>query len=1092
MGKDLLANFWDEIEEIDGFTDTDTMDEYAGSLHYEAARALACCINENGCVNFPWMTRTSGLSTKELQDGLKGAIFQDPKGYDLHHSDEEDWLLRVQYINGNNEEKLSTAKRMNRKYKGRFAGNIHALKKARPQRIHIDEIGISIGSSWIPDYYYAQFAKEILGIKETPEVIHSAELGRWKINASDDAKKTFNNCRSFGCCYMVKGEEKCLTMLQILERTLNGITIRISEQIDSPKRKSGKAYVILKNETIAAQEKQELLEETFKKWVKSNPSRVKRLEEAFYDTFACLVPGRYDGSFLTLPGLNPEFVPYSHQRNAVARIILEKDVLLCHAVGTGKTSILIMGIHERYRMGLSGKNLVVVPNNVLEAFERTHHFLYPDDRILVIKPEDFTPADRQAVLERIRDKDYVAVYMAFSSFDLIKMSRQYYLDLKTEEIRSLRARAAVTADNWEQKRILSEINRLSKDYEKAAEELPADTCLPFEELGITTLTVDEVHFYKNVTLHTSADDIVGMHAQGSRKSNSLMEKAQYVRSNGGSLLFSTGTPLTNSISDLFVLQMFLQPEQLKLLHLRHFDEWLGTFADRKPCFEVDLDSRNYRIMTRFSRFHNLPELKTLFSEVCDFYNGDEISGLPLCEDYIDTVVSKSAEQEELMTDLGIRLEMVRAGLVDPHEDNYLKIVVDGHTLALDPRLLDKRSMHDPRQTKVFACAKNVYKWWHDYPGTAQLVFCDLGTPKKDFNIYDELKEHLIRMGIPPHQIAFVHSAATNAERRKLFKAVNKANIRVLIGSTSKLGTGVNVQENLIAIHHLDVPWRPSDISQREGRLIRQGNNNKKVFRFRYITSGTFDSYSWQILENKQRFIGQFMAGELADRDTRDIDDTLLSYAEIKALCVGDPLLKTRIETGNELEIMKIHSRQRERELRNIEIIVNSYPNKTKQLAARRDRLLADQKYFEENRESLTKQERSAFGEELLYELSSSTEYPSERIFDTLHGFRVLLPAGMSPEKPKVILSGVSGNRYDVNMQDAKESGCIQRIEYILLHLQERVHAAEKEIAKAEKELTQAKKDLEQGNPYKTRAVRLNKELLDIDFELKRRAEEIIA
>lgn len=1092
MSTDLLGNFFGEIEEIDGFTDIDPMDECTGSLHREAARALACCVNENGCVNFPWMTRTSGLSTKELQDGLKGAVFQDPEGYDLHHSEEEDWLLRVQYINGNNEEKLSAAKRMNRKYKGRFAGNILALKNAKPPKIHIDEIGISIGSSWIPDYYYAQFAKELLGIKETPEIIHSAVLGKWKINVSDEAKKTFNNCHAYGYSYMVKGEDKCLTMLQILERTLNGITIRISEQIDSPKRKSGKAYVILKNETIAAQEKQELLEETFKKWVKSNPSRVKRLEEAFYDTFACIVPGRYDGSFLTLPGLNPEFVPYSHQRNAVARIILEKDVLLCHAVGTGKTSILIMGIHERYRMGLSGKNLVIVPNNVLEAFERTHHFLYPDDKILVIKPEDFTPADRQTVLEKIREDDYTAVYMAFSSFDLIKMSRQYYLDLKAEEIRSLRARAAITPDRWEQNRLLSEIKKLNRDYEKAAQDLPADDFLPFEELGITTLAVDEAHFYKNVSLYTNADDIVGMHTQGSQKSNSLMEKAQYVRSNGGSLLFSTGTPLTNSISDLFVLQLFLQPEQLNLLHLRHFDEWLGTFASRKPCFEVDLDSRNYRIMTRFSSFHNLPELKTLFSEVCDFYSGDEISGLPICEDYINTEVSKSPEQEELMADLGIRLEMVRAGLIDPREDNYLKIVVDGHALALDPRLLDKRSMQDPGQTKVFACAKNVYKWWHDYPGTAQLVFCDLGTPKKDFNIYDELKEHLIQMGIPSHQIAFVHSASTNAERRKLFNAVNKADIRVLIGSTPKLGTGVNVQENLIAIHHLDVPWRPSDISQREGRLIRQGNHNEKVFRFRYITTGTFDSYSWQILENKQRFIGQFMSGQLADRDTRDIDDTLLSYAEIKALCVGDPLLKIRIETGNELALMKIHSRQRDRELRNIEIIVNNYPDKTRQLAARRDRLLADQKYFEENRESLTKQERLAFGEELLAELKNNKEHASERIFDTLHGFRVLLPANMRPEKPLVILSGISGNRYDVNMLDAKESGCIQRIEYMLLHLQERVQAAEKEITKTKKELAQARKDLQQGNPYKSEAARLNKKLVDIDFELKRRAEENIA
>lgn len=1090
MNSNNLNDFFGEVQEVYDISDVLADTESAGSMHHEAAKALASCVNTMGYVNLPWMADNSGLSVSELTEALEGAIYQDPEAYDQHQSEGDDWILRAQYVDGNISAKLDTAKRMNKKYCGRFDSNVLVLKEAKPEKVPFEEIGICIGSSWVPPVYYSLFAKELLGVKTAPEVIHSAELGQWKVRASDAVKKSFHNQYTYGYIYNKEGKTECITMLQMLEYTLNGSTVKVYEKVSRPDRKSGEARILLKNETIAAQEKQALLQQAFLEWVVKDPGRVKHLERIFYDALTSNVVSRYNGSFLTLPDLNPAFIPYPHQRNAVARIVLEKDVLLNHTVGSGKTNILIMGIHERYRMGLSQKNLMVVPNNVLEAFERAHRFLYPEDRILVIRPEEFKPAFRQEIMEKVRDEDYVAVYMAFSSFSMIDMSRQYSLDQKMEEIRSMRAMAASSGDKWEKWLCEIKAARLSEELEKMKKELPADKFLPFDQLGITTLVVDEAHNFKNISLKTAADGVVGMHAAGSKKCDGLMDKAQYVRSHNGSILFSTGTPLTNSISDLFVLQMFLQPEQMRLLNLGHFDEWIGTFASRQSGFEVDVDSQSYRIMTRFSSFHNLPELTRLFASVCDYYNGAVSGmGLPECDGYIDTVVPKSPEQTEYIEELVLRTEMIRAKLVQGHEDNLLKVTHDGRAAALDIRLAEADKVPDPAGTKTYACARNVYDCWKENPGSAQLVFCDLGTPKKGFNIYDELKAHLICMGIPACQIAFVHDAGTDAKRRKLFDAVNKAEIRVLIGSTSKLGTGVNVQENLVAIHHLDVPWKPSDMVQREGRMIRQGNKKKKVFRYRYITAGTFDAYSWQILENKQRFIGRFMSGALADREARDIDDAVLTYAEIKALSVGDPLLKTRIETSNQLERAKIHSRQREQELRKMENLIHESPMKLDRLRQRKKRLIQDRDHFEKNREKLTKEERFSFGEELLHALKGNYGRTDERCFDFLHGFRVLLPSGMKADKPYVRMAGENANRYEVDMWEAKEAGCVQRIEHLLLHLEDRIAASEEEISRVKKELSQAKEELAKGNAYANDVTVLNTKLLDIDQELNRRAEE---
>lgn len=1076
----------------DFFTFQDVFDVPGRSLspetgeepHADAARALACCINKSGCVDLHQMAETSGLATWELRDALKGIIFQDPNVYARCRSEDEGWILRPQYICGNIKEKLETALEMNRRYSGRFQHNVAALQSALPEKIPFEDIGISIGSQWVPASCYSQFPQEVLELNTAPEVLYSSDLGQWKVTPPNDARYAFHNIHTYGTDRM--------TALKILEHTLNAATLKCYDEVPRPELPSGFARILNKEDTLALQEKQDQLQQAFQLWLQEDSFWKKRLEEIFYNTLACYVGCRYDGSFLTLPGINPDFTPHPHQKNSVARIIVEPVVLLNHSVGSGKTNIIIIGLRERYRMGLSKKILVVVPNNVLEAFERAHRYLYPNDKILVIHPNrEFSPANRQKTLEKIRDEDYVAIYMAFSSFEMVHMSRRYKLDRKAEEIRLLQAKVATATDPWERKALESAHARMCKELLKMEETLPQDQFLPFDQLGITALAVDEVHNFKNISLKTKTDGVVGLHTAGSAKCNDLLEKVRYLRKNGGSLLFATGTPLTNSISDLFVLQTFLQPEQLELLQLNHFDKWIGSFATKQTGFEIDVDSQNFRIMTRFSRFHNLPELIALFSSVCDFYQGEEKEfGLPTCGDYIDTVVPRSQEQAAYIEDLVLRTEMIRQKLVNAHEDNLLQVTHDGRAAALDIRLASPAHTPDPRHTKIFACAKNVYKCWQDHPGTAQLVFCDLGTPKKGFNVYDTLKDHLVELGIPPEQIAFVHDAPTDAKRRKLFDAVNKAKIRVLLGSTSKLGIGVNVQERLIAIHHLDVPWKPSDMVQREGRLIRQGNTNPQVYRYRYITAGTFDAYSWQILENKQRFIGQFTSGALAERDARDIDDTVLTYSEIKALSVGDPLLKTRIDTSNQLERVQMSSRRRGSELRKMQDIVNSGPQQLQALKESKARLEQDRKRFMKQRERLTRQERTAFGEDLLEALEENVTLSAERCFDSLHGFDILLPANMTAQEPRIIISGA--NRYEVDLRDAKAPGCIQRIEHLLLHLEDRIEKVEQEEVRVKENIQLAKAELKKGNPHARQAAQLKEKLLEIDQELNRRAENMVA
>lgn len=590
-----------------------------------------------------------------------------------------------------------------------------------------------------------------------------------------------------------------------------------------------------------------------------------------------------------------------------------------------------------------------------------------------------------------------------------------------------------------------------------------------------------------MTIQGSAEGVVGLHAQGSKKCNEMMEKVHYVQDSGGRIIFATGTPLTNSLTDLFILQMYLQPETLRCCGIEYFSEWITAFGERDASFEIDVDGQNFRIKYRYSKFHNLPELMALFSDVCDFYQPPEDERLPDFKGSTDVLVEKNELQEMYIEDIARRTENIHAGLVKRKDDNLLKVTVDGRKCALDMRLIDPEFKEETEKSRIEMCAQKVFENYEQFPGTSQIVFCDSSTPKKTFNVYDELKKCLVKRGVPSEDVVFIHEGTTEKKRRKLLEDLNIGKIRIMAGSTQKLGIGVNVQKNLLAVHHLDIPWRPSDMVQREGRLIRQGNQNQEVFVYRYITEGSFDSYSWQLLESKQRFISSFLEGTLDEshRSDSDIADTVLSYAEAKALAIGNPLIRKRVETSNQLERLRISQGQRRRQLlefRRMDGTIQDDIRKREELIRRTRR---DLDFYRKHREKLPRNERLEFGEELLEALRDNISRPSERFFDWYQNFRVMLPAQMTLEHPYIILTRQEedGTSYTIQMKDAAAAGVSRKIDYALVHLPDTLHEHQEKLEALRRQLLEVRKELIDGNPYDEMVEKTAEELKEIDKKL---------
>ena len=1055
----------------DTYYENEDMLEKSSEGFMQISDAFIRCRRRYHAVDIGYIARSAGVSMQKVVETLGGtAIFQDPSSFESEFvwNIEKGWLFREQYLSGFLPDKLKLAEQMNRRFPGRFEKNIKVLQKLIDKYGNPTQMEITLGSPFIPCDIYASFIQQLLRLRCKPIVRFNAVKSIFvvTVTAKDDMTTIRRNpMYSTGR----------MSALDIIIKTMNASTIKI---YDEQQDYYGKTIRIFnKVYTYNVQEIQKKIVKAFKEYIATSSVRQNRIREAYTRRFVGFYNEPYDGSYLEFPDLNPGVELYPHQKNSIARILeSEQNVLLAHHVGAGKTHIIVIGAHELYRTGLSRKNLVVVPNNILQDFEKVHRSLYPDDKIFVVTPKMFTPAHRTEILEEIRDGDYVAVYMAYSSFAIIKMSKIYKYQQMGKEVAKLRAAAANAPTKTDSYAYQQMADRLSQKMFAFMTEYQEPEWPSFDSLGIQTLFIDEAHNFKNISIKSRSDNIVGMRAKGSARADETLEKVQYV----DRTVFSTGTPLCNSLADLYTLMTYLQPEQLRFRNIESFDMWINTFGERTSDFELDV-AHKLRAVTRFSSFHNLSELMGMFSMVCDFCF-DMHTDIPVEAVYEDVKLDILPEQAEYIRELGIRSEMVAKHKVPRTEDNYLKITTDGRKCAMDPRLSGLTG--DFSGGKVYVCADKIYEMYRRFPGKAQVVFSDLGTPKDGFNIYDTLRDRLVELGIPYEEISFVHSANNEARRLRLFKAVNEGKVRVIIGSTEKLGVGVNIQKNLIALHHLSVPWRPSDIEQREGRILRQGNECGTVYIFRYITEGTFDGYSWQKLESKQKFIASFLVGAATATSVDDIADTVLTYAEIKALAIGNPLIKKRVETANLIEHLRISSRQREGELSKLKDIIASQPERMKKQKSLIAVTLADAKLYQTTRKKIPQEERASFGEELIIALRANAEKNVARTFDTYQGFTVELPPGMQQDRPYVNVRSINGGCYYVSMDYDKPLGCAQRLDIMLDRLPERAKEQDTHLSQLRRQLKDARKDLARGNPFPDQIDELEHELQSIDKQLE--------
>lgn len=1002
-------------------------DSRAEGVHAESIPdGLILSLSNLGRVDIEYIASITGADLKTVITTLKGSIFQNPDTWEECFY--KGWETAEEYLSGNMVRKWKAAKKANETYKGYFSENIAAIEKVLPPTLSSQDIYITLGSPWVPADVIDDFIRHILKHRDNyTYTTHDPYTGSWEIAY----KSLFSTRVAASSTY---GTPR-LTALYLLEKTLNMKTICVTDEVVCNTNKSGKKRVINQTETVAALEKQKKLIEEFQKWVWKDPQRKERLEMIFENNFGCIRRRHFDGSFLTFPTMSPDVQLYPYQKDAVARILFSPNTLLAHDVGSGKTYVMIAAGMELRRMGISKKNLYVVPNNLVGQWKEIFLKLYPTAKVLCVDPKHFTPAKREDMLVNIRDKDYDGIIMAYSCFEQVGLSREYHireLEATRETIKNLLKNS---------KAVTGKLQRKAKSIDEAlykaiTEAVTLHSNVFFEDLGITRLFVDEAHNFKNVPIETQASNVLGINSGGSKKCQDMLDKVRLIQkqNNGGGVVMATGTPITNSITDAFIMQKYLQPGELALLDLQSFDSWIGMFAEKVTEFEIDVDTSSYRLATRFAKFHNLPELTTLLASIADFHQMDKTDGIPDTDGYTDALIGKTKEFADYLKGISLRADDVRNGRVSRKDDNMLKITTDGRQAALDLRLVDPRSRFT-YQSKLARCAENV---WDIYCKTTpqkstQLIFCDTSTPKKGFNIYDEMRSLLFSMGIPAEQIAFIHDADTESRRKALFRQVQTGQIRVLLGSTFKLGLGVNVQDKLIAIHHLDVPWRPADMTQREGRILRQGNENKTVKIFRYITEGSFDAYSWQLLETKQRFIVGLLSGSLEDRSGSDIENTVLNYAEVKALAVGNPLVKERVETANELSrLLTLHRKAVENHIA-MEKELLELPG----LMARQEDLIEkcdqDTAFMLQNFVVQDKEVRRQIRKTVFDAVCDNELATRETNLMTYQGFDIILPTNMSREKPYVWLQ--RQGRYYVELGDS-EVGCLIRLDNVLENLPE--------------------------------------------------------
>lgn len=1031
-----------------------------------------------GRVDIEYISAVCGQDYKAVIEALRGSIYQNPDTWDECFY--KGWETADEYLSGNMIRKLKTARSANIKYSGYFEENIAAIRKVLPTALSSEEIYVTLGSPWVPADIIDEFIYYLLdGSKndystppEDMRVRHDVLTGTWEI----PAKWRYEGVKA----HHTYGTKKC-TALKLMEDALNMKPVAVYET--RPDRVNGGTQRIYsEKETLLALDRQRKIIQEFQKWVWKDSFRRQRLEEIYNLRYGSVCQRQFDGSFLTFPGMADDVSLYPYQKDAVARILFSPNTLLAHEVGAGKTYIMIAAGMEMRRMGLSRKNMYVVPKNIQRQWRELFLRLYPQADVLCVEPSHFTPDRREETLRRIRDEDLDAVIISYSSFEMIPLSRKY----QKKELMEQQERIAASLRSTT--RSSARLRRRSEAVEAALQtlELALDDLydrIHFDELGIGALFVDEAHNFKNIKVSTRLGGIPGISAAGSKRCEDMLSKVHCVQkaNNGGGVVMATGTPISNSITDIFAMQQFLQSGELALVDLQSFDSWVGMFAEKTTEFEIDVDTSSYRMRTRLARFHNLPELTAMLASVADFHDARQPEDMPDFDGYDDVTVGRSEALEKYLRKISARADSVRAGNVSRTADNMLLITVDGRKAALDMRLVEPDASCG-RQSKVVRCADRVADlyFFSGQAQSAQLIFCDTSTPKSGFNIYDEMRQLLVERGIPKEQIAFVHDHDSPTQRETLFARVRRGEIRVLLGSTFKLGLGVNIQDRLVALHHLDVPWRPSDMVQREGRILRAGNTSERIFIFRYITEGSFDAYSWQLLESKQRFISQLLSGTLSQRSGSDVDDTTLNYAEVKALAIGNPLIKLRVEVANELSktltLQQKLNEERQIMSRELAQLPGSIEIQQETVQYCRE----DTEYLEACRRDYTEDERRIIRTQLQEGLKDNERKSTETVLLTYQGFNVILPSNMLSDRPFVWLE--RSGRYYVRMGDSG-TGMLIRIDNFLSGLGEHLAHLEEELHDMIRRQNDLTRDLEQRHDYLDEISELRNRLADIDNRL---------
>lgn len=1034
-----------------------------------ATEALALSLNERAKVDLPYMAELTGKTEEKITEELVGVIFKNPLT--------DQWESGDEYLSGNVRDKLNTARTFAESHP-EFTPNVRALEAVQPRNLEASEIEVRVGATWIEPSDYQDFMTELL---HTPWYLAQKEIqvkfsevnGEWRITGknADSPRNAF--------AYATYGTERA-NAYKILEDTLNLKDVRIYDK--SVNENGDEIRVLNKKETMLASQKQDAMKAAFKDWIFKDQQRRERLVKVYNERFNSIRPREYDGSHLTFPGMNPEIELRPHQKNAVAHQLYGENVLLAHVVGAGKTYEMVAAAMESKRLGLSQKNLFVVPNHLTEQWGAEFLQLYPGANILVATKKDFEPANRKKFCARIAMGNYDAIIIGHSQFERIPISDERQEAMLRKQIDDLEM--AIQSARYEQdggrytvKQIEKTRKTLQTRLEKLNQKEKKDQVVTFEELGVDHLYVDEAHSYKNAFLYTKMRNVAGIAQNEAQKSADMFNKCQYLDeiTGGKGITFATGTPISNSMTELYVMQRYLQNSKLQNMGLGLFDSWASTFGEAVTSIELAPEGNGYRAKSRFARFYNIPELMNMFKEIADIKTSDQLK-LPVPEAEYETVVLKPTEQQkEIVESLGERAEVVRNGGVDASVDNMLKITNDGRKLALDQRLVNELLPDNP-ESKISVCAKKSYEIWKDTAAqkSAQLIFCDLSTPKGDgsFNVYDDLKQKLMEKGVPEKEIAFIHDANTEAKKTELFGKVKSGQVRFLIGSTAKMGAGTNVQDRLIALHHLDIGWKPSDLEQREGRIIRQGNHNKKVHIFRYVTESTFDSYMWQLIENKQKFISQIMTSKAPVRSCEDVDEAALSYAEVKALATGNPAVKEKMALDVDVAKLKLlKANHMNNQYRLEDDIARNFPQQIAKLMEIIDSYKADIAHFSEHKITDPEQfsmeisgkvftEKKEAGTALLAVCKDIKSVDAAMDIGSYQGFNMRIQ--FDSWSKEFILSVKHESVAKVRL-GADALGNITRINNLLESYPEKLAEAEQRLETVQEQMTNAKEEV--GKPF---------------------------